>query len=90
MSNSFDLRDIPSWGFFGALMGYVIYFRAIQYFLFALQTGVISIPGFGSKKAAAVPAVASQPVDHNTPKKDAEGMRPMEIVSKDDKEKQNI
>ncbi len=68
----------------------MIYFRAIQYFLFALQTDVISIPGFGKKKPAAAPAVTSKSADHDTPKKGSEGMRPMEIVSKEDKEKQSI
>ena len=40
----FDLYNIPSWGFFGALMGYIIFFRFCQYFLFAAQTGVINVP----------------------------------------------
>jgi hypothetical protein len=36
----FHKYDIHSWGMFGALIGYVFFFRFIQYVLFAYQTGV--------------------------------------------------
>jgi hypothetical protein len=35
----FDLKNINSWGLIGALIGYVIGFRVIQYLLFSYQTG---------------------------------------------------
>ncbi len=41
MDNIFSLKDVPSWGLFGALIGYTFFFRFNQYFLLALQTGKI-------------------------------------------------
>jgi hypothetical protein len=46
LDNVFELKDTPSWGLFGALIGYVIMFRMTHYFLFAIQTG--SLFGGGS------------------------------------------
>ena len=35
----FDLRTVDSWGMWGALVGYIVFFRFMQYMLFAYQTG---------------------------------------------------
>ena len=43
----FNKYDIDSWGMFGVLIGYVFFFRFIQYLLFALQTGTITLPFLG-------------------------------------------
>jgi hypothetical protein len=40
LEDVFHKYDIHSWGMFGALIGYVFFFRFIQYVLFAYQTGV--------------------------------------------------
>ena len=52
----FDLRDINSWGMFGILMAYVIFFRINQHFLLAFQTGPrrlprFSLPSFGGAES---------------------------------------
>ena len=38
LNNVFNLYNVPSWGLFGALMGYVFFFRFQQYFNFAKET----------------------------------------------------
>ncbi len=38
----FHKYDVHSWGMFGTLIGYVFFFRFVQYFLFAYQTGAIT------------------------------------------------
>jgi hypothetical protein len=43
LSDSFGLVDTPSWGLWAAVFGYVLLFRFCQYFLFALQTGKITL-----------------------------------------------
>jgi hypothetical protein len=40
----FHKYNVHSWGMFGTLIGYVLYFRIIQYLLFAWQTGVLTFP----------------------------------------------
>jgi hypothetical protein len=44
LDNFFDLRNVNTWGMFGALLGYVVFFRCGQYFLMAAQTGFINVP----------------------------------------------
>ncbi len=41
LSEVFDLRHVNSWGYFGILIAYVLFFRFNQYFLFAMQTGTL-------------------------------------------------
>jgi hypothetical protein len=40
----FHKYNVHSWGMFGTLIGYVFFFRFIQYLLFAFQTGALSLP----------------------------------------------
>ncbi len=49
LDNVFELKDTPSWGLFGALIGYVIMFRVTHYLVFAIQTGSL----FGSTSSIA-------------------------------------
>eukprot|EP01031_Cornospumella_fuschlensis_P027142 gene27142-32787_t len=51
LSNVFELRDVPSWGLFGAVIGYAILFRFGHYILFAFQTGNVKLT-FGHKSKA--------------------------------------
>ncbi len=44
LENFFDLHNIKAWGMFGVLIGYVFFFRFCQYFLMAVQTGLIQLP----------------------------------------------
>ena len=57
----FDLRTVDSWGMWGALVGYVVFFRFAQYMLFAYQTGsfdgMISRIASGSGQSTATGAV---------------------------------
>ena len=39
LHSTLSLYDVSSWGLFGATIGYVFFFRAIQWFLLTLQTG---------------------------------------------------
>ncbi len=44
LSLYFDIHNVDSWAMFGILIAYVVFFRFVQYFLMACQTGVIKIP----------------------------------------------
>jgi hypothetical protein len=53
-------------GLFGAVIGYALLFRFNHYFLFAYQTGRISLPFAGAAPEAAVSsAVSSKPVSND-------------------------
>jgi hypothetical protein len=46
----FHKYNVHSWGMFGVLIGYVLFFRFSQYLLFAIQTGTITLPFMGSRQ----------------------------------------
>jgi hypothetical protein len=42
----FNLDNVNSWGMFGVILGYVVFFRVVQYLLFASQTGHLKMPAW--------------------------------------------
>lgn len=72
LQEAFHKFDVHSWGMFGTLIGYVIFFRFVQYFLFAFQTGSIKLfssnsttTTSSSKRAATGQSYQAVSVDDN-------------------------
>lgn len=70
----FNKYDIHSWGMFGTLIGYVVFFRVTQYLLFAIQTGMLKLPFSKSSdeeggKSTSTPAYEAVPTQekHQNP-----------------------
>jgi hypothetical protein len=64
LEQNFRIKDVPSWGLFGALLGYVLFFRVQQYLNFAKETGKLCFVSkaeneFDSNEA---PATSSQAI----------------------------
>lgn len=78
LEDNFNLKNIPSWGMFGALIGYVFFFRANQFFLLSVQTGTIKLPFFSRSKAAKLVKAPLQAVPSAEQKKQTIG--PMEVA----------
>ncbi len=99
LNNVFDLHNIPSWGFFGALVGYVMFFRGCHYILFAAQTDVIHVPlphlelpkCCTDLMNSQAPKVEPSPVAKSVETQNTnEGLAPMEIVRGSDEANENI
>lgn len=88
LDNQFGLRDTPSWGLFGALIGYVIFFRINQFFLLSVQTGTIKLPFFSRPKTIkTMPAPSSASATSKTADgeyKALQSVSPLEIATVED------
>jgi ABC-type multidrug transport system ATPase subunit len=96
LDQNFDLRDTPSWGLFGALIGYVLFFRANQFFLLSVQTGSIKLPWPFSRSKTVNKDVARAPMETNTTteepamQKSAQHIAPLELSIANDKQESVI
>jgi hypothetical protein len=83
----FHKYNVHSWGMFGTLIGYVFFFRFIQYLLFAFQTGVLTFPST-EQQAAASSTEPAKPAYQAVPAQDqkaASGPAALEIGTNDSK-----
>lgn len=82
LDQNFDLRDVPSWGYFGALIGYVFLFRGCQFFLLSVQTDSMKLPWpFSRPKVINKGASVEKKICEEPTPKTVQHISPMELAA---------